>query len=446
MKTNSPNAIAFGSATSDDGEKSFRLSLRVVMGTALAFLLVAGAGGWAATAQLSGAVIASGTVKVDENLKSIQHRDGGIVSEIAVKEGDYVEKGQIMLRLEDAQTRAELTIVETQLYELRARQARLIAERDNLEDIIFPSDLEPGFLGSGQAVAGEKRLFRGNQMNRRSQKEQLELGIKQLGEEAKGLEAQLKSKGDELALVEEEAAKLKGLAKKRLIEGTRVYNTDRDVARLGGESAEIAAGIARAWAKMSEIQLQVIAVDETARTEAQRELSIVEPKISELNERRAAVEDVLSRTDIRAPIAGTVNELSIHTIGGVITPAEKLVTLVPADAKLKIEVKLSPTDIDQIALGRPANLRFSSFNQRTTPELQGAIAYVSPATSKDPTNGQVFYIADVAVTAEELAKLEDNRLLPGMPVEVFIQTEERTAISYLAKPLSDQFRRALREQ
>lgn len=439
-------SYANSSDAGGDGEKSFRLGLRVVAGTALAFLLVAGAGGWAATAQLTGAVIASGTVKVDENLKSIQHRDGGIIKEIAVREGDHVEKGEIMLRLEDAQTRAELTIVSTQLGEFRARQARLIAERDGFADVVFPADLAASFRGFEEVAAGETRLLRGNQLHRRSQKDQLELGIQQLGEEVKGLEAQLKSKADEIAVVEREAEKVKGLADKRLIEGTRVYNTDRDTARLLGERAEIEAGIARSRARMSEIQLQIIAVDETARTEAQRELSVVEPKISELRERRAAIEDVLSRTDIRAPIAGTVNELSIHTIGGVITPAETLVSLVPAEARLKIEVKLSPTDIDQISIGRPAKLRFSSFNQRTTPELDGAIAYVSPATSKDPANGQVFYVADVGVAEDELARLGDNKLLPGMPVEVFISTEERTAISFLAKPLSDQFNRAFREQ
>lgn len=430
----------------DSDNRSFRLGLRVVTGTALAFLLVAGAGGWAATAQLSGAIIAPGTVKVDDNLKSIQHRDGGIISEIAVKEGDLVEKGQVLLRLDDAQTRAELTIVSTQLSELKARQARLVAERDNLDWVSFPTVLVERQPGFEDVAAGEMRLFRGNQKHRRSQSDQLELGIRQLGEEVKGLEAQLKSKADEIALVVKEAEKIRGLADKRLIEGARIYNSDRDIARLAGERAEIEAGIARAGARMSEIKLQIIAVDETARTEAQRELSQVEPKISELNERRAAIEDVLSRTDIRAPIAGTVNELSVHTIGGVITPAEKLVTLVPAEAKLKIEARLSPTDIDQISIGRPAKLRFSAFNQRTTPELQGAIAYVSPATSTDPANGQVYYIANVTVAAAEMAKLEDNRLLPGMPVEIYISTDERTAMSYLVKPLSDQFNRAFREQ
>ena len=425
---------------------SFAIAPRVIAGVTLGLLLFVGAGGWAATAQLTGAVIAPGMVKVDQNLKSIQHRDGGIISEINVREGDFVTKGQVMLRLDDAETRAELSIVKTQLVELMARQVRLIAERDNLDTIILSEELARNKNDFNHIVFGEKRLFEGNRQNRKSQTEQLQLGIDQLGEEIKGLQSQHDAKVDEIALVTVEHGKIKGLTEKRLIETSRKYIIDREMAKLVGEKGEIEANIARAKARMSEIRIQIIAVDETARTEAQRELSSIEPKLSELRERRVAIEDRLSRTDIRAPLSGTVNELSVHTIGGVITPAEKLVTLVPVDAALKIEAKLSPTDIDQVFVGQPSKLRFSAFNQRTTPELHGRIAYVSAATSSDPATGQVYYLADVVVPAEELEKLGDNNLLPGMPVEVFVSTEERTAMSFLAKPLADQFSRAFREQ
>jgi HlyD family secretion protein len=409
-------------------------------------MLFVGAGGWAATAQLTGAIIAPGMVKVDQNLKSIQHRDGGIISEIAVREGDFVTKGQVMLRLDDAETRAELSIVRTQLVELMAKQARLMAERDNLDSIMMSSELTSRIEDFPHVFFGENRMFEGNRQNRKSQKEQLVLGIDQLGEEIKGLESQRDAKIDEIALVKTEHGKIKGLTDKRLIETSRKYVIDREMAKLMGERGEVEANIARAKARMSEIQLQIIAIDETARTEAQRELSAIEPKLSELRERRVAIEDRLARADIRAPLSGTVNELSVHTIGGVITPAEKLVTLVPADAALKIEAKLSPTDIDQVFVGQPAKLRFSAFNQRTTPELHGRIAYVSAATSSDPSTGQVYYLADVIVPSDELEKLGDSKLLPGMPVEVFVSTEERTAMSFLSKPLADQFSRAFREQ
>jgi HlyD family secretion protein len=427
-------------------DKSFRIGGRVAVGLAFGILLLAGAGGWAATAELTGAVIATGSVKVDRNLKAIQHRDGGIVSEISVREGDFVDAGQILLRLDDAQTRAELSIVRSQLAELAIKKARLIAERDGLDRMELPPLPDDAGHHIHDVVRGETRLLEGNLRNRRTQTEQLTLSIEQLDEEIVGLRAQHAAKLDEIRIVEHEHGKIKGLADRKLIEGSRAFTTNRELARLVGEKAEIEAGIARSKVRISEIKLQIIAVDEAARTEAQRELSVVEPKLAELRERAAASKDRLDRTAIRAPIAGVVNELSVNTLGGVITPAEKLVTIVPEHADLKIEAKLAPTDIDQVRNGQAAKLRFSAFNQRTTPEIVGEVVYVSAATSVDENTGQPFYVAEVKISASEMAKLGDNELRPGMPLEVFISTEDRTAISYLAKPLLDQFARALREQ
>lgn len=428
-------------------DKSFRIGSRVLVGTTLGFLLVGGVGGWAATAQLTGAVIAQGSVTVDQNLKSIQHRDGGIVSEITVREGDFVNAGQVLIRLEDAQTKAELSIVHSQLVEMAARKARLLAEREGLDRVDFPPEFANGDPEAAAVIVnGETRLFKGNLANRESQKKQLELGVEQIGEEIKGLEAQRISQEDEIALLELEHQKIKGLADKRLIEGTRVYTSDRDKARLKGERGEIDAAIARAKTRISEIRLQIISIDENGRTEAQRELSLLDTKISEFQDRRTAIEDRLARTNIRAPISGTVNELNIHTVGGVITPAEVLVTIVPENARLKIEAKLAPASIDQVSAGQPARLRFSAFNQRTTPELNGKVVHVSPATSRDTVTGETYYLGEIGVTADELAKLGDDMLLPGMPVEVYVSTEERTALSYLVKPLSDQFSRAFKER
>jgi HlyD family secretion protein len=213
-----------------------------------------------------------------------------------------------------------------------------------------------------------------------------------------------------------------------------------------GELGEIDASMARARTRRSEIRLQILAVDEISRTEAQRELSLVDTKLSEILDRRTAVEDRLSRTNIRAPISGTVNELKVHTIGGVITPAEVLATIVPENAKLKIEVRLAPVSIDQVAVGQPAKLRFSAFNQRTTPELKGEVVHVSPATSRDAATGETYYLGNVFIPPSELAKLGGETLRPGMPVEVYVSTDERTALSYLAKPLADQFNKAFRER
>lgn len=436
------------SSTSDFQEDDSRLRIggRVVVGLAFGILLLAGVGGWAATAELKGAIIASGAVKVDRDLKAIQHRDGGIVSEIAVREGDAVSAGQVLVRLDDAQTKAELTIVRAQLAELSIKKARLLAERDGIDAMELPILPDDAGEHIADVVRGESRLLDGNRRNRKSQSDQLTLSIEQLGEEISGLQEQQAAKAHEIDLVQAEHAKIKGLAEQRLIEGTRIYTSNRELARLTGEKAEIEAGVARAKVRISEIRLQIISVDEAARTDAQRELSLVEPKLAELRERAAAIEDRLHRTNIRAPIAGVINELAVNTLGGVITPAEKIVSIVPENAELKIEAKLAPTDIDQVRIGQSAKLRFSAFNQRTTPELDGEVVYVSAATSTDPETGQPHYLAEIRVTEQELTRLGDNALRPGMPLEVFIATEDRTAISYLAKPLLDQFQRALREQ
>jgi HlyD family secretion protein len=429
----------------DKGD-DFRLGGRVKAGLFLGLLLVGGCGGWAAVAQINGSVIAQGMVKVDQNLKLIQHRDGGIVSAIAVREGDVVTAGQVMLRLDDVQTKAELSIVRSQLSELVARRARLIAERDGLAMIPVPQE-DTVLVSEADLVAyGEVRLFEGNRANRESQKEQLRHEIAQLEQEIRGLQAQQAAKALELELVRTEYNKLKGLADRGIVEGAKIYSLNRDLARLTGEVGEAGASIARARARTSSIKLQIIAIDENARTEAQRELSAVATRISELNDRRVALEDRLARTDIRAPIAGIVNELSVHTVGGVITPAETLATIVPEKAKLKIEAKLAPVDVDQVAVGQPAKLRFSAFNQRTTPELKGEIAYVSAAATRDPATNTTHYLADVRLDPTEFEKLGGQPLKPGMPVEVFVATEDRTAITYLTKPFMDQFAKAFREE
>ncbi|WP_050522086.1 HlyD family type I secretion periplasmic adaptor subunit [Pseudorhodobacter wandonensis] len=424
---------------------TFRFGPQVITACILGALLIGGIGGWAATSKLAGAVIAPGLVIIDQNVKSVQHRDGGIVSDIAVKSGDHVEAGQILLRLDDAQTRAELAIVQSQSTELTARKARLLAEREQLPDIIFPV----GYTTDAESqafAAAESRLFNGQRESREGQKQQLELGIVQIEEEIAGLQNQRAAKDEEIALVEAEFDRTDDLNKRKLIEASRLYTISRERVNLRGELGEIDSSIARARTRSSEIRLEILSIDQTARTEAQRELSVVEARLQELNERASALRDRLSRTDIRAPLSGTINELNIHTVGGVISPAEVLATIVPLNARLKIEVRLAPVNIEQVAKDSPARLRFSSFNQRTTPELLGNVSYVAPATTQDKVTGERYYIGHVEVSALELAKLGESALMPGMPVEVYVQTDERTVVSYLAKPVMDQFSRAFRER
>ncbi len=429
-----------------DAGAAFPIWSRVAFGFALAATLVLGCGGWAAMARLEGAVVTTGTVKVDQNLKEVQHRDGGIVKALAVRQGDLVEEGQILAMLDDVQIKAELLIVKSQLAESLGRRARLIAERDNLESIAFPEDLNSLSSAADLIVHGETRLFTGNKVGRDSQKEQLELSINQTGEEINGMEARLTAKVEEIKLVKAEREKLLELFEKKLVDYTRLYSAHKDWARIPGEKGEIEASIARAKVRASEIKVQIIAIDQNATTEAQRELRTVDARIGELSERRLAIEDRLLRTAIRAPIGGYVNELFIHTIGGVITPAAKIATIVPKNAELLFEIRILPADIDQVREGQQARLRLTAFNRNTTPEMKGRVSMVSPASARDPSTGQEYYVANVQLAEEAVSQLNGMRLVPGMPAEVFVSTDERTAASYLVKPFTDQMSRAFRER
>lgn len=451
MKHPKPNDVAAAPAAGPRAKgkagQSFALWPRIAGGLALSVLLVVGCGGWAAIAQLEGAIITSGTVKVDQNLKEVQHRDGGIVKMLEVRQGDFVKAGQPLVALDDVQIKAELLIIRSQLAEALGRRARLIAERDNLPSIAFSEQYIRALTSAADSLMeGEIRLFKGNKEARDSQKAQLELSISQTHEEINGMEARLAAKHEEIKLVRAEREKLTDLYERKIVEYVRVYSAHRDWARISGERGEIEASIARAKVRTSEIRVQIIAIDQNASTEAQRELRTIDARLSELNERKLAIEDRLVRTVIRAPVSGYVNELFVYTIGGVITPAAKIATVVPDGADLRFEVKISPADIDQVRAGQSARVRLSAFNRNTTPELQARVIMVSPASARDPSSTQEHYIAQLQLVEESAPKANDMRLVPGMPVEVFISTQGRTAVSYLVKPFADQVNRAFRER
>jgi HlyD family type I secretion membrane fusion protein len=427
-------------------ERGFGIKSRVFVGSLTALLLVGGLGGWAATTELSGAVVGQGQVMVDKDLRAIQHLDGGIIRSIDARKGDVVSEGQVLFTLDDTQLRTEGQILRNQLFDYLSRRQRLLAERDGLVEMQVGNNPSGIDLADSRSFVGEQRLFKGNLENRSSQVNQLHQGVTQSEEELNGLLAQANSNKKEFELVKIEADKVDGLKKKGLIDGARVFSNARDLNKLKGEHDQLVASIARSKAHRLEIELQIKAVEETARTDAQKQLSELEPKISEVTERRAANADRLTRMEIRSPIAGTVNEVTVNTIGGIITPAQKLLTIVPDHAKLQVEVKIQPNDIDQLYVGQRAKLKFTAFSSRSTPEIFGTLAFVSPATSTDQASGHVFYVTQVEVPPDELAKLGDKHLMPGMLVETFIQTESRTALSYLVKPFQDQIDRAFKER
>lgn len=428
-------------------EPSFSVVPRIVLGLSLSAALLVGVGGWAATTNLNGAIMAPGSITVEQHAKTVQHRDGGVVGAILVRDGQAVRADEVLIRIDDAQTRAELAIVRGQMVELSAKKARLMAERDGLRSIAFPSTLLGGDAETLSILDGESRMFRGNLSSRDSQRQQLELQIGQVAEELAGLIKQKDAKRDELVILTSEHTKLQGLVDKNLFESSKFLPLTRDRHRLTGEQGSLEASVARAKVRMSEIRVQLLAISDTARTEAQKELSVVDAKLAELGNRRIALEDRLTRTEIRSPTAGVLHELKAYTVGGVITPAEVLATVVPEDARLRIEIHIAPASIDQVVVGRPAKLRFTAFNQRTTPEVMGELVYVSPSTTKGAGKDDVHYVGYVEVGRDEWKRLgEGKRLVPGMPVEVHVTTEERTALSYLVKPVLDQFSRTFRER
>ncbi|MCC6779460.1 MAG: HlyD family type I secretion periplasmic adaptor subunit [Hyphomicrobiales bacterium] len=421
-------------------------------GVALVVLFVGGAGGWAATSHLSGAVIAPGTVVVESYIKKVQHPTGGIVGEIMVKEGSVVEAGQVVLRLDDTVTRATLGAVRSQLDELTAREARLLAERDDAERVQFPSHLtarreEPALA---LAMAGEEKLFDSRKAARTGQRSQLRERVAQMKEEIRGLSAQQSAKESEIELINKELVGVSDLYEKNLVSISRFTQLQRDRTRLQGERGQLIADVARARGKISETELQIIQLDQDFRTEVLKDLREGQGKIAELRERVTAAEDQLKRVELRAPQAGVVHQLTSHTVGGVIGNGETIMQIVPHADVLVVEAKVAPQDVDQVAPGAKVDVRIMAGNQRTTPNIAGVLTRVSADLTRDQQQPGApavsYYTVRISLPEDQLAKLKDIRLVPGMPAEAHIQTSERTPLQYLLKPLEEQIARTFRER
>jgi len=413
-----------------------------------AVLLVAGLGGWAMTTEFTGAVIAGGQLVVDSNVKKVQHPTGGVVGRLNVREGQEVKAGDIVISLDDTQIRANRDIVVKALNELSARQAREEAERDGLDKVTFPAELiaRKSDPDVAKAVTGEQRQFEIRRTSREGQKAQLRERIIQLRQEISGYEAQITSKDKQIEWVGKELVGVYELWEKNLIPYTRVTSLEREKERLVGERGQLMASIAQSKGKMAEIELQILQIDQDMRTEVGKDLAEIRARTAEMIERKVAAEDQLKRVDIRAPIDGVVLQLTVHTVGGVITAGEAIMLIVPQTETLQVEAKIPPQEIDQVRIGQPAVLRFVAFSQRTTPELIGTVVRISADVSEDTKSGARFYTIRLDVSPEEVARLSAVRLVPGMPVEALIQTSPRTVMSYLIKPLHDQLARAFREK
>jgi HlyD family secretion protein len=383
------------------------IRLHLVVGLSVVVLLVGGLGVWASTAQISGALIAPGSIVVESSVKKVQHPTGGVVGEVRAHDGDHVKTGDIVVRLDDTITKANLAIVTKNLNGLLARGARLEAEQQGLDKIVFPQALldnadDPDVR---DVMASETKLFDVRTTGRSGQKAQLRERITQLKEEIAGLTAQAQAKDQEIALVNKELVGVRQLYDQHLVQLTRLTTLERDAARLAGEKAQYVASTAQAKGKITETELQIIQIDKDMVSDVSKDLRETNDKIGEYIERKVTAEDQLRRVDIRAPQDGVVEQSTVHTVGGVIQAGDAIMLVVPQADDLQVEAKVNPQDIDKLQIGEKTLLRLSAFNQRTTPELTGEVIRVSPDVNTDQRSGQSYYTIRVSLPPDEVAKL-----------------------------------------
>jgi HlyD family secretion protein len=415
---------------------------------------IGGVGTWAATTHIAGAVIASGTLVVESNVKKVQHNSGGIVGEILVKEGDQVQAGQVIIRLDDTLTRATLGIVQSQLDVFTAREARLVAERDLEEAVTFPEALtnRRDERTVAMALNGEQKLFEARRISRQGQRSQLGERVSQTENEIRGLTAQQQAKEKEIALIAEELVGVSDLFKRNLVSIVRYMALQRDQAKLEGERGQFVAEIARARAKIAETEIQLLQLDQEFRTEVLKELREAQARIAELQERVNAAQDELRRVDIRAPQTGFVHQLAVHTVGGVVGRGETIMQIVPRADDLIIEAKVAPQDVDQVTIGAKVHVRIMAGNRRTMPDLDGVVKHISADLTRDQQQtatgpvSQAYYLVRIGLADSELKRIGDLQLVPGMPAESYIRTDNRTPLDYLVKPLTEQIARTFRER
>jgi HlyD family secretion protein len=418
------------------------------LGTWFVVLFLGGAGAWGALASLSGAVVAPAVVVAESYSKKVQHLEGGIVAEILVRNGERVEAGNMLIRLDATETRAGLQIAEAQLVDLEARRERLIAEREGMRELAMPAEITSGPTHDPvrKVWEGQQRLLKARLEARSAKKQQLSERIGQLKQAIQGVKAQQVSKERQLELIRKELVSLRTLEKDKLVTQNKLLALEREAVRLEGEAGQLVAEAARAEIQIGETQLQLLEIDQNTLTDVLAELREIEVRFTEVAEKAAALRARVARSQIVAPRAGIVHKLGIHTVGGVVAPGEAILEIVPEDDRLVLEARVDPSQIDQVKVGQPAVARFAAFDRRMTPELNARVTVVSPDARQDGPTLPAYYVARAELEEEEIGKLDGQKLQPGMPAELFIQTGERTALSYLVKPLGDQIARAFRER
>ena len=419
-----------------------------IMGVLGLIIVAGGLGAWASLTSIQGAIIAQGVTTVESSSKKIQHREGGIVKAINIKEGQRVQEGEVLVELDEIETKAQLAIFEGLLLEQTAQSARLKALRDGDTEIKFPDELlkRKSDPVVAEVITGQSKLFAALKATSVGRRSQLEQRISQFDKQIGGIEAQLVSRRDQFKLISEELVSLEGLLKKGLVPVSRVLALKRERSNLSGQEGELISSIAQTRSRISETKLQIIQLEDEDRGKVLSELRQVETDITQNRERRIATAAKLRRTSIIAPRSGYVLQLAVHTIGGVVGPGEVIMLIVPELDDIIVEAQVSPQDIDQIFINQAARIRFSSFNSRTTPEITATVTHVAADLTQVNPQTAPYYAIKLKMTKEDLEKLGENKLIPGMPAETFIQTRNRTPLSYLIQPLRDQIARAFREE
>ncbi|PJI92360.1 HlyD family secretion protein [Yoonia maricola] len=419
----------------------------LTIGATTLLILVGGFGTWAVMAQISGALITSGQIEVDRNRQVVQHPDGGVVEEIIVDEGDTVEAGDLLLRLDPTILQSELAIVEGQLFEILARRARLEAERDDMPALTFSDVLhEVGTSEVQTLMDGQERLFQARLETNRSAVEQLTQQRAQISSQVTGIIAQQEALSTQQQLIARELIDQQSLLDRGLAQASRVLALQREEASLLGTLGDLTAQAAQAAERMTEIELQILGLSSTRREDAITQLRDLQFNELELSERRRTLRRQLERLDIRAPVSGVVYGLQVFAPQSVIRAADPVLYLIPQDRPLIIATQVQVVDIDQVYVGQDVTLRFSAFDQNRTPELRGKVTLVSADAFENETSGLSYYRAEVQVEEGQMDRLPDDMtLIPGMPVEAFVRTADRTPLNFLIKPLADYFNKAFRE-
>jgi len=412
-------------------------------------ILLGGFGSWAVFSNISGAIIANGQVEVDQNRQIVQHPDGGIVAEITVKEGDVVKAGDILLRLDPSILQSELAIVESQLFEFTARRARLEAERDSANTIDFDAELIERASQNAEVLDlmdGQSRLFVARNASLSRESEQLEKRREQISTQVEGIDAQKASLEIQIDLIREELVGQQLLLDRGLAQAARVLSLQREEAKLGGQRGELIASGAQALERMTEIDIEILKLGTTRREDAITRLRDLQIRELELAEQRRALLNRLDRLDITAPVSGIVYGQQVFTPRSVIRAADPLLYLIPQDRPLVIAAQIEPIHVDQVFVSQEVVVRFSAFDSRTTPELFGTVVQISADAFTDERTQATYYRAEIRLPEEEIAKLPEGLvMIPGMPVQAFIRTKDRTPLAYLVKPLADYFTKAFRE-